>query len=373
MKRVRVIGLLISMIVLLTGCWDQHLMKNSSIIQVFSYDLLKNSKLYVGATVPILGHMDDVQLGGQNRTIFVTSDTPGEARMALGRKIAGTVDTSKVKLLLLGENFARQDIFPYLDMFYRNSRYSLEAELIVVKGNASDSLQIKNQSEPNISRYILNLLESSQGNSIIPIQNIHTIRSTMFDPGEDIILPYLQIVDGSDAANIEGIALFDMRQFSGIVLPPLESTHLQIMKNGVSEENRFTIGNLNNDEHKINRNVTFKVKHLSKKMKVKPDDQGNIHVYFDLRYKTLVTEYPKDNVIGDIPMLKEKFAAYFVDLTNKVVDKLHEANCDAFGIGRQLIAYYPKIWSKLDQKNYYSKVKFHTEVVIETIQSGLNY
>ena len=51
--------------------------------------------------------------------------------------------------------------------------------------------------------------------------------------------------------------------------------------------------------------------------------------------------------------------------------KTTKANCDAFGIGRHLIAYHPNLWKKKNWNKDYAKVKFKPEVEVSILYSVL--
>lgn len=53
---------------------------------------------------------------------------------------------------------------------------------------------------------------------------------------------------------------------------------------------------------------------------------------------------------------------------NTMADK---DNCDAFGIGRRLIAFHPETWKMQDQKDYFQKIKFNMAVKVEVIKHGI--
>jgi hypothetical protein len=90
-----------------------------------------------------------------------------------------------------------------------------------------------------------------------------------------------------------------------------------------------------------------------------------------LHLKINVEEYPKGDVPKDIERLNKVLSKEFTEEAKKVITKLQDANCDAFGIGRRLIAFHPKTWETLDKKNYFKNVKFKTNVKVEIIKQGI--
>lgn len=128
---------------LLTGCWDQHLMKNAILVQALSFDLSPNEELLLGVSIPVIEETSGgPQSSVKSETFSAKGHTPRDARLQIDREIAGILDTSKNKLILFGERMAGAGIYPSLDVIWRDPRNSLGATLGVVEGEAVDLLRI---------------------------------------------------------------------------------------------------------------------------------------------------------------------------------------------------------------------------------------
>ncbi|MED4228737.1 Ger(x)C family spore germination protein [Neobacillus cucumis] len=355
--------------VLLTGCWDQHLMKNAVLVQILSYDLADNDEMLLGVSIPII---DESSAGPQARvkseTLSAKGHTPRDCRLKIDREISGILDSSKNKLIFFGERMAAEGIYPPLDVVWRDPRNSLSATLGVVDGEAVNLLEINPKHEPNVSEYIQDALTSAEENSIIPDQTIQIVASEMLDPGEDIVLPYLKM-NNKKSAVVVGLALMNETKYSG-KLSPQESCLLLLLNNKKGKYARFTKQVNKKEKQKLKNYISFNVNNLKRKLKVHVKN-GEVSVQLKLHLKVNVDEYPKGNVPKDIERLNKVLTKELTKDAKQVITKLQKANCDAFGIGRRLIAFHPNTWEMLDKKDYFKNVTFNTNVKVEIIKQGI--
>lgn len=305
-----------------------------------------------------------------SENLSTVANTPREGRMKLNTEIPGNLDSSKNKLVLFGEQFAKGDIYPSLDVIWRDPRSSLSAKLAVVKGKAFDTLSIQPRVESNISQNILYLIRSTETNTIIPDESIQTLASEILDPGEDIVLPLLKIGRNGTTIDVAGVALFDDRKLSG-TLSQEESTLFLLLNNKQSKYARFTTYVNGKKELNMNNFISLNVDHIKRKLNVSVNDRGEVFVNLNLHLKVIVEEYPIGNVPNKVDQLNNKLSNTFTNNAEEVIKKLQEANCDAFGIGRRLIAFHHDTWKEQDKTNYFKDVKFKSKVDVEIIQHGI--
>lgn len=353
----------------LTGCWDQHLMKNAVLIQALSFDLHDDNKFLLGVSIPII---EETSGGPQSlvksERFFATGHTPRDCRLKIDREISGILDSSKNKLILFGERMAAAGIYQSLDVIWRDPRNSLGATLGVVEGNAVDLLGLKPKHETNVSEYIQDALTSAKENSIIPDQTIQTLASEMLDPGEDIVLPYLKM-NKKKSAVVIGLALMNEKKLAGN-LSPQDSTLLLLLNNKKGKYARFS-RKVNHDEKQVlNNYISFNVASMKRNLSIQVKN-GKVSVSLTLHVKVNVDEYPKGDVPKEIDRLNKILSKELTNDANKVITKLQKANCDFFGIGRRLIAFHPETWELQDKMNYFNKINFHTNVKAEIIKHGI--
>ncbi|WP_374149470.1 Ger(x)C family spore germination protein [Priestia megaterium] len=360
-------------LLLTTGCWDQNLMKNAILIQTITFDRTDQDKFLFGISIPDI-YSNSLTTGQEtiasnSQTLSTIANTPREGRMKLNTEIPGNLDASKNKLILFGEQFAKGDIYPSLDVIWRDPRSSMSAKLAVVKGAAVDILNIKPKLESSISQNILNLIQSTETNTIIPDETIQTLASQMLDPGEDIALPLLKIGHNGTTIDVEGIALFNDRKLTG-TLSQGESTLFLLLNNKRGKYARFT-KNINNNKSKMTNFISLNVDNMRRKLNVSVDKDGNVFVNLNLHLELAVEEFPIGNVPKKLNQLNEELSKSFTSEAGEVIHKLQEANCDAFGIGRRLIAFHHGAWLKKDKASYFKNVKFESKVEVEIVQYGI--
>lgn len=361
-------------LLLITGCWDQNLMKDATLIQTITFDQTDEGEFSLGFSIPNI-YRNSMDSGQETEAInsenlSTVANTPREGRMKLNTEIPGNLDSSKNKLVLFGEQFAKGDIYPSLDVIWRDPRSSLSAKLAVVKGKAFDTLSIQPRVESNISQNILYLIRSTETNTIIPDESIQTLASEILDPGEDIVLPLLKIGRNGTTIDVAGVALFDERKLSG-TLSQEESTLFLLLNNKQSKYARFTTYVNGKKELNMNNFISLNVDHIKRKLNVSVNDRGEVLVNLNLHLKVIVEEYPIGNVPNKVDQLNNKLSNTFTNNAEEVIKKLQEANCDAFGIGRRLIAFHHDTWKEKNKTNYFKDVKFKSKVDVEIIQHGI--
>ncbi|MFE4075642.1 Ger(x)C family spore germination protein [Peribacillus sp. YIM B13477] len=361
-------------LLLTTGCWDQNLMKDATLIQTITFDQTDEGEFSLGFAIPNI-YRNPTDSGQETEAInsenlSTVANTPREGRMKLNTEIPGNLDSSKNKLVLFGEQFAKGDIYPSLDVIWRDPRSSLSAKLAVVKGKAFDTLSIPPRVESNISQNILYLIRSTETNTIIPEESIQTLASELLDPGEDIVLPLLKMGRNGTTIDVAGVALFDERKLSG-TLSQEESTLFLLLNNKQSKYARFTTYVNGNKELNMNNFISLNVDHIKRKLNVSVNDRGEVLVNLNLHLKVIVEEYPIGNVPNKVDQLNNKLSNTFTNNAEEVIKKLQVANCDAFGIGRRLIAFHHDTWKEKNKTNYFKDVKFKSKVDVEIIQHGI--
>ncbi|MGK0699400.1 Ger(x)C family spore germination protein [Priestia flexa] len=372
MKIKRLITISICLL-LTTGCWDQNLMKNAILIQTITFDRTDEDKFLFGIAIP--GIYSNSLTSGQetpasnSQTLSTIANTPREGRMKLNTEIPGNLDASKNKLILFGEQFAKDDIYPSLDVIWRDPRNSMSAKLAVVKGKAVDTLNIKPKLESSISQNILNLIKGTEANTIIPNETIQTLASEILDPGEDVVLPLLKIGHNGTTIDVEGLALFDDRKLTG-TLSQEESTLFLLLNNKRGKYARFT-KNTNDNKAKMTNFISLNVDNMKRKLNVSVNNNGDVSVNLNLHLEMAVEEFPLGDVPKKLNQLNKELSKNLTNEAEAVIYKLQEANCDAFGIGRQLIAFHHGSWLKKDKASYFKNVKFKSKVEVEIVRYGI--
>ncbi|MED2765823.1 Ger(x)C family spore germination protein [Bacillus thuringiensis] len=367
MKHVKLITALLCL-VFFSSCQDQYLLKDVSLVSSMAFDLTNKGELLNTVSLP---RVPNDKLGKANvLTVSAIGNTPKENRTKIDAKISGTLDISKLRLLLLGEPLAKKNISPNLDSFYRDPKSPLTAQMVLVEGKASDVLKLKIKDE-TISDYLIRLLQSAEQSTLLPHKQMQSIRSELLDPGQDFSLPYIQI--DKNIVNIKGLAMFDGHKYSGSFLSTVQSTLYLLLLNQKGKTARFTEKISSSHRPLMSNYITVDLKKMKRKLNLTVNKMNQINVIVHLNLKMEATEYPSGylNSKKKRKNLSKELSQKFTHRAATVINKMQRANCDGFGIGRKLMASHPETWAKLNWKKDYAKVNFVPKVQVEVIDSGI--
>lgn len=127
-------------LIFMPGCWDQNLLKDISLVLTSAVDQGEDDNARYSITYRKVQQSQSMQQGnsGSYLTTVLTTDAPTlrKARSNFSRSVDQRIDMSKMRVLLIGDEFAQNRLLPYLDMFYRDPKSPLLANLAVVQGGA---------------------------------------------------------------------------------------------------------------------------------------------------------------------------------------------------------------------------------------------
>ncbi|OCT15314.1 hypothetical protein A8709_14565 [Paenibacillus pectinilyticus] len=359
----------ICILILMTGCWDQDLLKNARLLYGAGFDVAPNGKLL--STLVIREMPASEQQSPKNDIIYSIGNTTMEARDKADDKISRFLRAYRNRIILIGEEQAKQDIYPILDTIYRDPKSALNARIGVTKGRATDLLSLEKVGNVLIAEEIDELIKSKEMTTNVPKVTVETIYPVIMDSGEDFVLPYL--LEKGKRVDAGQIAMFHNRQFTG-VLNTAESTMFLLLKGDRGKVVRFT-QKISNSHHDGYDFITFNVNKTKRKMKIRIQSGDQITVMLDLKWKVSIVEYPKNHIADKetVVQLNQILSEEMNRLINETINKMQIAHCDGLGIGRKLRAFYPEIWKKQkeDWGSNYQKVLFVPKIQVEITKKGI--
>lgn len=352
------------LIFLLTGCWDQHSLKDSALVLGVGFDQLPKDK--VKGTVSI---RTSISKGDQTENINYQVSEEGisirDIRNNIDYQIPGNFSSNKLLVMLLGEDLAKNNLYPYFDNYFRFIRSTLTSRVAIVKGQSSSIIEMKTYKDIFISESLSEMLEAAEKISVIPKETQETVYKKMDDPGTDLVLPYLEKID-DETIKIKGVALLENNRFTGKVLNNKQSKLLLLLKDKKSNTMSLTV-----PLGKNNGIVSFKVKSIKRNLQIKNGNGPKVKI--DLKLKIDLTEYTGADLASNIKKreVENKIAKNIEKELKEVISILQETNCDALGIGRYIMAYHPNTWKKIDWEKDYSKVPFEINTKVTMYTSGI--
>lgn len=354
---------------LLSGCWDQQLLKDTRIVDTSSLDLDPEGKLEATSSIV---EVSGSQSGNKNLNEIQSGkgNTTRQLRDILDRKISGIYSASKLRVTLMGEALARQGIYPYLDVYYRDPRSALNARIAIVEGTAHDILTSKKSGTKLIGEHFNKLISSSERRTIVPAVNLQLICPPLLDEGDDFALPYIS--KDTTTPSIYGIALFSGDKMTG-TLKSEDSMLYLLMADKLAKTASVTLKINEEGSRNPEKYIAIDIQNLKRKLKVNVQNNRNIKVMLDLKLKIAVIEYAKDHLNDkqNLVQLDKKLSEELTRRAQVITQKMLQAKHDGFGIGRRVMAYYPNTWKRLHWVEDYPKVEFVPKVTVRIVKHGI--
>ena len=194
----------------------------------------------------------------------------------------------------------------------------------------------------------------------------------MLDPGKDFTLPSIKIKGKEIITN--GLALFNNDKLTGLfTFETICSIRVINRKNG--NKCPYNPKTYSDESAKTSDYLTMEMSNrkLKRDLNITTDKKGNVYAHLKLKLQVIALEAPRDNLykMGERKKLNKELSKQLTKEAKQITKKLQKANCDAFGIGRHLIAYHPDLWKKKNWNKDYAKVKFKPEVEVNILYSGV--
>lgn len=374
MKELKLLATLL-ILISLSGCWDQRLLKDASLVLGIGFDLTESNKIRETIVFPSSGDSSSSSNGPKNKqsVAVISSDgnTANDARMQLDLRLADRYAGSKSKIILFGESLAKKGLYAPLDGMYRDPKGPLQAKVAIVSGEAKEVLNLFPPETPLSSEYLPSLLQSAEEVGNISLQNVQSICTLIFTEGKDVILPYIEIIDNGKRAKLVGTAMFHKDKLVG-KLNINESKLLVIMQKKKHNKVSLNLKVDNKQEDTEGNYVSVEVIQAKTNLLIEgAPEKPTVNVTSNLKLK--IKEYPKDHLFNqkELHKLNNQIEKSLKVLATKTIKKAQEKNCDALGIGLKLHAYHYDYFKNIDWSKEYKNYPINIKINSEIISNGL--
>ncbi|MGR6899567.1 Ger(x)C family spore germination protein [Rummeliibacillus sp. BSL5] len=358
----KVIVFLLISTLFLSGCWDQRLYKELSVISVVGVEgTIGDLKAYYAYPSSSDDPTKYIVLEGKGKTAR-------EVRINANKKTEQTMDIAELTTILVSEETAKDDLYDLLDVYYRSAQSPMTAKVAITKGTPKRFLELKETIPREIGEYYLDFIQSFEQATIYPTTNLEIAANLMFSEGRDLGLPYLKTSSDKALPQVEGMALFNGKKFTGEYLTLRESTFATLLGYGKSKIVELAyLWNRNEKEVPVG----FDVIRFKKKKKITKDGD-NIKVKYNIYMPIVMTEYPPDHL--DRKQVRKPLEKFIEDSVEKDITRMfkkcQKASSDVIGIGEDIRAYYPQLWREGKWKEIYKDIQIEANVNVKIIRSG---
>ncbi|WP_169088730.1 Ger(x)C family spore germination protein [Paenibacillus sp. PL91] len=363
--------------IVLTACWDSQYLINKKMINGVSFDADEDGQLVGTVSAVILKSKGSGQFDVKDELIQATGDSVFNVGSIIDSMLPGTIEASKTHVLIIGEVLAKRGIMPFMESFYRNPKGYLTSEVLISKGQASEVLSYESTENSPAAYSIKQMVDGAVGKSIVPNQNLFTLWSQITDPGVDAVLPMIHKTKNK-ALVVDSIALFDGTKYTGASLSRDESTILLLLMDKINKHAFMDLPiKQSSEESKPKQStanmITFEARKVKRSFKVSVHKNSKeIECSIKVDLYGAISSYPTG--MGrkiDREQLNQEIATTLNKRAAEVVNKLLEANCDAFGIGRKLRVNHSDLWKNIDWKNKYKDVHLKPSIQVHITSTGV--
>ncbi|MEJ8777915.1 Ger(x)C family spore germination protein [Pseudogracilibacillus sp. ICA-222130] len=363
----------IILLLLLTGCWDQRLLKEHSLILAIGYDLTEDGKIEKTITFPAKsGGGGQVSISTKTETISVIANTVKGAEIKTDEYSPEKFDRSKAKVIIIGKDLAEKGIFPALDSVYRDLRAPLYASVAIVEGTAKDALEVEDTYSLLTSDFYSQLLTTATEAGIIKDDNIQEICPIILSDGKDIIIPRITLLEDGKRAKISGSILLNGDKWNG-KLNLDENVMLLTLMGEANKNRKMNLLVDPNEERQEKRYVNFSLRNEHRQLTWEHTGDNDITVTVKVSLQIEIDEYASDHLYDEkkAKQLVDSITKQTEKRAKKTIEKIQEANNDALGVGEKIKAYDPQLWQEINWKETYPEIEIVPEFDIEIIRHGI--
>ncbi|CAG9620518.1 Ger(x)C family spore germination protein [Sutcliffiella rhizosphaerae] len=372
-KFVRLLIVLLSF-TLLTGCWDQKLLKDLKLVFIIGLDkgedgqIISNVAIRESKTLSVGGKPGEASVAVVEGIGTTISDT----RLSLDRKIPGQFSPSKMRVCLIGEELATEDLYSLLDILYRDPAAPLGAKLAIVEGTAGEIINMRSIKETLLTEAISDLLITSEEDTLAVNETVQTVCPIMFDPTGDFSLPVLKKTETKDV-ELTGVALFNDKVYTGVKLDAEQSTLLILLMGKKGKQAQLNIVVHPEEQNFQNRHLMIGIKDVKRKVKSVVRSSTDIKIDMDLNLTAYVMEYPKDGLISKkkVKELEKKVSQTIEEKVVEVVGIIQEANSDVLRTGQEVKIHHYDVWKKINWKEVYPNIEINPTVTVDIKGTGI--
>lgn len=273
---------------------------------------------------------------GETSSMLISGEGPtiGSSREERQRKTDQKHIVALQKVMLLGEDLAKNGLDTYFNIIFQNLALNDMAQFVVCKGKSVDVLSYKIIGYPSSADYIEGLIKNSvNGNFFSSNYKLIDAYVRVDTEGRNLVLPYLEIKDKD--IMISGLAIFDGYKMARVV--GMEDARIL---NLLREDNVKGILTMKKSPH-VYVDIYGKTK---RKVKVKKNKDGYDFI-IDIKIDAALIDNTMYKNIASDPKVKDRFekdmAGHVKEMSKKFIEKMQkEYGIDCLDLGFNAVSKY---------------------------------
>ncbi|RPF50119.1 Ger(x)C family spore germination protein [Aquisalibacillus elongatus] len=211
LKTKKIIILLLSSLLFLTGCLEKNILEELGIVTIYGFDLSDEDNMLQATTVLFQFNPD---ITDASQVIQSKGHTFREVRNNANKKSGYKIVSGQLRTILFGPKISEDGVFPYIDTLERDASISDMVFVAMSKDPTEQVLSATNyEQSPNIGTYIQRLIETAVRDERLISSTLHEFTHKFFAVGQDPLVPI--IANLNNKAQLLGLAIFKDDRYVG--------------------------------------------------------------------------------------------------------------------------------------------------------------
>lgn len=358
---------------LLSSCWNYVEIDQQINVSGFAIDVGQmGKKFHLSAEIITVGKEGTEEITAS--VIETDADTLFEGVRNLMLLTSKKLYFGHCKVLIVGEEAAKQGIGEIIDLPIRNHEMRISMELMIAKnGKGKDILFSEGLSIPVVAYKLYDLTKAfskSVGESLTP--EIYKVYNSIQAEGQSTVVPALELSKVEDELfpRLVGGAVFCEDKLNGY-LDEIETKNLSILKSKL-RTGLVTI----EDPEKPGDFQSFEIYKIKANTKLECNEKPKVKI--TVSSSVIIGEVQNNedfmNLDGIEMMKKELEEGTKEQYYALIRTAQKDLKCDVFGIGTMMQREYPKVWEKYrdDWNKTFETLQIDLQCEIKITGSGTN-
>ncbi|WP_010677565.1 Ger(x)C family spore germination protein [Bacillus timonensis] len=352
-----IIILLFVCLVGLVGCSREKIVDKLSIVHVFGFDADDNGNIIGTALFP---EYTKSQSSTDIHYLKEKSDAIALLRPRMSTHTATPVELSKIRVLVLGNQFAESGVSEVVDRVLVQPQIATNIQIAVSTHSAEDTLKTLKKSDLTLA----DQLKQNMTGQLIPRMNLHVFLNHYYGKGMDPYVPVLTI-DDNNKIQVSNIGVFKHDKLK-LHLNVRETFIFSILEDFRTQATY----EIDHEQGEQKENIIVRGFRSKGKWKwLKNEQQLNLTLDLLWSITDRPTQFDLENP-DDIQALKKIIVKSVKKDVESLLDKFKEEGVDPLGIGN-IVRSQDRNWDEATFYDQYPSLPINVDVHLEIIHSGL--
>lgn len=354
--------LLLSLIFLLSGCWDKRELNELAIMMALGID--KSDDGYkVTAQVAVPAELSSKGGPGHSQIVLFqsTGKTVEDALRKLTKEVPRIIYLGHLQMLIFGESLAKEGIGKALDFMSRNWEVRADYYVVIAKDNTAENiLNIQTPLDNLPSNYMFNTLKIAEENNSTTVGiKLSDFIGDLERRGKEPVLTGIVITgdekSGSSRQNLESISSPARIKYDGLAIFKEDKLigwldeYYSRGYNSITNHVKRAISTISCPKEgggEITMEIeNFQSKVTGKTLNSSPAIEIKIEVIANVGALECFIDVKKEKTIKEIEKIFEKEIKDNIDNTIKTIQ--NDFKSDVLGFGATMYKHDPKEWKKV--------------------------